>query len=77
MIVEYKLPILYEDSIIQKTDDDGELLWETHTGNLLTWGIKTFIDEETKQAITNTVAIVEDTDTGSVIELDPEEIKVI
>ena len=77
MIVEYRLPVLFQDSIIQKTDDDGELMWETHTGILHTWGIKTFIDEETKQAITNTVAIVEDTDTGSVIELDPEEIKVI
>ena len=77
MIVEYKLPILYEDSIIQKTDDDGELMWETRSGNLLTWGIKTFIDEETKQAITNTVAIVEDSDGGHVLELDPEEIRII
>jgi len=77
MIVEYRLPVLFQDSIIQKTDDDGELMWETRTGNLLTWGLKTFIDEETKQAITNTVAIVEDSDGGSVISLDPEELKII
>ncbi len=76
MIVEYFVPKYYPSGEPER-DENNEIVFEKRTGILCTWGIKTTIDEETKQAITNTVAIVEDSDGGAVIELYPSELKVI
>jgi hypothetical protein len=76
MLIEYKVP-LYDAQGVEQFDDDGELIIDTRTGNLLHWGVRTTIDEATQQAMTNTMAVVEDIESSQIIMLSPEEITVI
>jgi hypothetical protein len=76
MLIEYKVP-RYDAQGVEQFDEDGELILDTRTGNLLTWGVRTTIDDETKQALTNTMAVVEDIESSQIIMLNPEEITVI
>ena len=69
-LVEFKTP---------KLDSEGELTMEVETrrGYLHHWGVRTTIDERTDLPVTNTVAIVQEHETGSIICLDPEELTII
>lgn len=77
MLVEYKAIRIDPVTLEPDLDDDGHVIEEVRSGKLLTWGTRTTIDPDAKVPLVNTTAIVEDTDGGSVIVLDPEELKII
>ncbi len=73
--VEFKLPVIGADGFPEI--EDGEQVVQVKRGKLLHWGVSTWYDEERKVAMTNTVAIVQEEESGEVIKLDPEEITII
>jgi len=77
MLVEYKAIKVDPVTLEPELDDDGHVVEETRTGKFLEWGVRTTIEPDVKVPLTNTIAIVEDMDGGSVIVLDPEEMRII
>lgn len=75
-LIEFKVPV-YDENGIPEWDENNMPVFQSKHGKLHTWGIRTEINEILKVAITNTVAIVEESETGEVILLNPEEITFI
>ena len=69
LLVEFKTPII----------EDGEPTeeMETRTGILMHFGIAWTVHEESQLPVQFTVAIVQESESGQILEMSPSEIKVI
>lgn len=75
-LIEFKVPV-YDDNGLPEFEEDNSVKMQVKHGRFHAWGVRTEVDETLKLAITNTVAIIEETESGQVILLNPEEITFI